>query len=98
MIRNESEYKDAVRRLVAEEKKIASYVEELSRMGLDSDQLKRAVDPLRSFHLQLSEEVQSYEKLKRREIQENFSLRSMGHALICLRIALGMSQRELADK
>ena len=98
MIRNENEYKDAVRRLIAEEKRIASYAEELKTVGLDAEQVKRAVDPLRSFHLQLAEEVQCYERLKRREIQENFSLRSMGHALICLRIALGISQRELADK
>jgi len=98
MIRNESEYKQAVARLVAEEKRIASQEKDLVEMGLTAEQLKRVLDPMHSFHLQLAEEVESYERLKRREIGEVCNLRSLGHLLICIRIASGLTQRELAER
>ena len=63
MIRNESEYKDAVSRLIAEEKRIAAQANELKGMGLNAEEIKRVLDPLRSFHLQMAEEVESYERL-----------------------------------
>ena len=98
MIRNESEYKEAVQRLVAEEKRIAAQAEELKAMGLTKEQAKRVTDPLVSFHLQLAEEVASYERLRRREVDEIRNLRGLGHALICVRIAQGFTQRQLAEK
>ena len=98
MIRNESEYKDAVKRLVDEEQRIAAQLEQFRQMGLTAEQIKRASDPIQSFHLQLAEEVASYERLKRRELEEIENLRGLGHALICLRIAHGFTQRELADR
>jgi predicted transcriptional regulator len=51
-----------------------------------------------SFHLQLNEEVASYERLKRRELGELTNLRGLGHSLICLRIAKDVSQAELAQR
>jgi len=98
MIRNESEYKAAVERLAAEEARLAAQEAELQAMSLPPDQIKRVLDPLRSFHLQLAEEVASYERLKRGEFDEIRNLRSLGHALISLRIALGLTQRELAER
>ncbi len=56
------------------------------------------IDPMESFHLQLKEEVESYERLKRGEFEELENLRGFGHLLISLRIAQGMSQRELAKR
>jgi ribosome-binding protein aMBF1 (putative translation factor) len=53
---------------------------------------------MESFHLQLKEEVESYERLKRGEFEELDNLRGLGHLLISLRIAQGISQRELAKK
>ena len=98
MIRNETEYREAVTRLQEENAHIAQQQAELERLGLSGDELKRVVDPLWSFHLQLKEEVESYERLKRREIAEVTNLRSLGHLLICLRIAKGMNQNELAER
>jgi DNA-binding XRE family transcriptional regulator len=98
MIRNENEYKEAVGRLVAEEQRIAAHAEELRATGLTPEQVKRVIDPLQSFHLQLQEEVESYERLKRRQVDEVRNLRGLGHALICIRIALGLTQRELAER
>jgi ribosome-binding protein aMBF1 (putative translation factor) len=53
---------------------------------------------MESFHLQLKEEVESYERLKRGEFEELENLRGLGHLLISIRIAQGMSQRELAKR
>jgi len=98
MIRNENEYKEAVTRLVAEQDRIKKYESSLTEQGLSSEEIKRVIDPIRSFNEQLCEEVESYNKLKRREIDEIRNLRSLGHLLICLRIARHLSQRELADR
>ena len=62
------------------------------------DEIKRVIDPMESFHLQLKEEVESYERLKRGEFDELENLRGLGHLLIALRIAQGISQRELARR
>ena len=70
MIANEMEYQDAVLRLEAEKKRLGEHEARLKAAGLSPDELKRALDPLRSFHLQLEEEVESYERLKRGDIEE----------------------------
>lgn len=98
MIRNEAEYQEALSRLKEERQRLDEHRAHLSRMGLDDEELKRALDPLRSFHLQLEEEVQSYERLKRGDIGELLNLHGLGQALIALRIARGLTQRELAAR
>ncbi len=98
MIRNESEYREAVERLTAEKQRIAAQKAELEKTGLAPDEAKRVLDPMRSFHLQLQEEVESYERLKRGEFAEIRNLRGVGHLLIALRIARGLSQRQLAER
>ncbi len=67
-------------------------------MGLTPAEIKRAIDPVRSFHLQLEEEVQSYERLKRGQFDDLSNLRGLGHLLISLRIARGLTQRQLAER
>lgn len=98
MIRNESEYQEALSRLEEERKRLEEHRGRLAEMGLRDDELKRALDPLRSFHLQLEEEVQSYERLKRGDLGELFNLHGLGHMLVALRIARGLTQRELAAR
>jgi len=98
MIRNESEYKEAVKRITEEKQRLAEQRKTLEALGLTPEQIKRALDPIRSFHLQLEEEVISYERLKRGEFDEIHNLRGFGHLLISLRISRGMTQRELAEK
>ncbi len=98
MIRNESEYQEAVRRLHDERARLKDHKARLEGMGLGAEEVKRAIDPLRSFHDQLAEELESYERLKRGDIAELMNLHGLGHALIALRIALGLTQRELATR
>ncbi len=97
MIRNENEYKEAVERVAEETARLKKEQAKLQEMGLAKDEIKRALDPVRSFHQQLKEEVMSYERLKRGEFEELRNFEGVGRLLIALRIAKGMSQRELAD-
>ncbi|MFW5739684.1 MAG: helix-turn-helix domain-containing protein [Myxococcota bacterium] len=98
MIRNENEYQEAVRRLRDEQERLAEHRKRLEDAGLAADEVKRALDPLRSFHEQLAEEVESYERLKRGEMGELRNLHGLGTTLVALRIALGLTQRELAER
>jgi ribosome-binding protein aMBF1 (putative translation factor) len=98
MIRNETEYQEASARLTEERTRLAQHRGRLREAGLDDREIKRVIDPMESFHLQLQEEVESYERLKRGEFDELDNLRGLGHLLISTRIAQGMSQRELARR
>jgi len=98
MIRNEGEYQEAVRRLQDEHARLNDHKAHLEGMGLSPEEVKRAIDPLRSFHDQLGEEVESYERLKRGDMAEMMNLHGLGHALVALRIALGLTQRDLASR
>ena len=98
MIRNEREYQDAALRLQEEKSRLHAYQAELIKGGLEPDALKRAMDPLRSFHLQLAEEVEYYERLKRGDPGALHNLSGLGRFLIGLRIATGVTQRDLASR
>lgn len=98
MIRNETEYKEAAARLTKERDRLTEHRARLKQAGLADEDIKRVVDPMESFHLQLKEEVESYERLKRREFDELDNFRGFGHLLISLRIAQGISQRDLAKR
>ncbi|RVU40716.1 XRE family transcriptional regulator [Lujinxingia sediminis] len=98
MIRNESDYQKALTRQAEEKKRLEEHRARLEGMGLNDEELKRALDPLRSFHLQLEEEVRSYERLKRGDLGELSNLHGLGSMLIALRIARGLTQRELARR
>src|ERR1700744_2982719 len=98
MIRNDHEYEEAVNRIKEEKKRMAAEKDRLTKEGLTPAEVKRALDPMRSFHMQLEEEVEGYEKLKRGEFDELLNFQGMGRMLIALRIHRGLSQRELAEK
>ena len=98
MIRNEKEYQEAVERLRAEKDRLDQQHKVLKEEGLDNSQIKNLMDPMTSFHLQLKEEVESYERLKRGEFAELKNLRGLGHLLVSIRIARGISQRDLAKR
>jgi hypothetical protein len=98
MIRNEAEYQEASARLASERSRLAEHRARLKATGLSDDEIKRVIDPMESFHLQLKEEVESYERLQRGEFEELENLRGLGHLLISLRIAQRISQRELARR
>ena len=98
MIRNESEYQVATTRLAEEAGRIADQERALRDRGLTPEQLKNVLDPLRSFHLQLREEVGAYERLRRGEFDPVQNLGGLGRLLVSLRVFKGVGQRELAAR
>ena len=61
MIRNETEYQEAVRRLSEEQTRLGENRAHLKGTGLSDEEIKRIMDPMESFFLQFKEEVESYE-------------------------------------
>ncbi len=98
MLRTDKEYQEAVKRLEAEQKRLRQYEHELQNMGLSDEQVQRAMSPQCSFHAQLVDEVDSYERLKRGEFSALKNFEGLGRLLIALRIYKGFSQSQLAQK
>lgn len=98
MIRNETDYKEAVKRIREEALRLKGERAKLEELDLSKEDIKRVLDPMRSFQEQLKEEVASYERLKRGEFDELHNFDGIGRLLIALRIAKGVSQRDLAER
>jgi DNA-directed RNA polymerase specialized sigma subunit len=98
VIRSEKEYSEAVERLRHDEEVLALQKEKLEGLELSEEEVRRALEPMLSFRAQLEEEVEWYERVRRRDFGIIRDLSAVGTLLIALRIANGLSQRELADK
>jgi ribosome-binding protein aMBF1 (putative translation factor) len=98
MIRNEQEYQSALSRVEEEKKRLEEQKNELANLGLNSEEIERGIAPFLSFHLQLVEEIEHYERLMRGESETLENLQGLGQLLVGLRIARGISQRELARR
>ena len=98
MIRTESEYQNSKRRIEQAEQILREQETKLAAEGWGADQIKRALDPTRDFHDQVKHEMESYERLKQGHFDEVQNLHGFGQMLIGVRIAVGLTQRELADK
>lgn len=98
MIRTETEYHDALERLGNDRSVMHAQREELSKLGLSASEVEHALQPSISFHEQLCEEVEAYERLRRGDKTVIENLAGIGQVLICLRIAAGLTQTELARR
>ncbi len=98
MIRSEREYKEALSRLGRDREITEAQRRALVERGLSEEEVERALGPILSFHAQLEEEVEWYERVRRREFAVSHDVRDIGRTLIALRIANGLSQRELAER
>lgn len=98
MIRSEQEYQKALERLEKDRSVMAEQRKQLQAIELDPDEVARAMQPLESFHEQLREEVEVYERMKRGDLGALQNLTSIGRWLIGVRIAKGLTQQELAER
>jgi DNA-binding XRE family transcriptional regulator len=98
VIRSEKEYREALERLRKDEEVLALQKEKLEGLGLSEEEVRRALEPMLSFRAQLEEEVEWFERVRRRDFGVTRDLSTVGTLLIALRIANGLSQRELAEK
>ncbi len=97
MIHNEAEYQQAIVRIEEKKVRLAEHCKAWKSQGFTTKQITNLREPLESFHMQLVEEVQSYERLKRGQISELENFQGIGQTLIGVRIARGITQRKLAE-
>jgi hypothetical protein len=95
MIRNETECQEASKRLGDELKRLDEHRARLKEAGLGDAEVKRVIAPLESFHLQLKEEVEAYERFRRGEFEELDNLRGLGHLLIMRKASPSASSRDV---
>lgn len=98
MIRSEAEYQEALRRLEQDRTVAAAQRDALVASGLSPDEVEHAMEPLRAFQAQLEDEVAWYEDVRRRSFPAIRRLTQIGRLLIALRLANGLTQRELAER
>lgn len=98
MIRTETEYQEARRRLKEGDRHMKAQQAELEKLDLSKAEIRRGMAPFVTFHDQLQEEVQRYERLRRGDKKELANLQELGQILIGLRIVSGLTQRQLAER
>lgn len=98
MIKTESEYQECLKRLEDDRRTMQAQREKLEELSLPADQIELVMAPLLSFNCQLKEEVEWYERVKRRDFGVFTQLTEIGPLLVALRIANGISQAELAKR
>lgn len=98
MICSERKYKEALERLRQSKEIIALQKDKLEGLGLSEEDIRRALEPMLSFRAQLEEEVEWYEKGALAGFRGHPRLGAVGTLLIALRIANGLSRRELAER
>ncbi|HET7461887.1 MAG TPA: helix-turn-helix transcriptional regulator [Longimicrobium sp.] len=98
MIRTEQEYQRALASLQRDAQVMEAQRSQLREQGISGEGAELALQPMESFRQQLEEEVRAYERIKRGEFDVLHSLTGIGRWLIGIRIARGMTQRELAER
>lgn len=98
MIRTETEYQEAQRRLKEGVRHLKALQDELEKLDLSKAEIRRGMAPALTFHEQLNEEVQSFERLRRGDRKELANFQELGQILIALRIVSGLTQRQLAER
>jgi DNA-directed RNA polymerase specialized sigma subunit len=98
MIRTQAEYELARKRLADDVSIMAEQQKRLAELGLGQEEVARAMEPAQSFHAQLAEEVEAYDRMKRGDLDPISDLQEIGRILIGLRIAQGLTQRQLAER
>lgn len=98
MIKTEQAYKQAVEKLKQDKEFIKEQTEKFEEMGLEPEHIELAIQPYISFHEQLKEEVDYYERIKRGDFEPVINLKTIGKTLIAYRIYAGLSQQDLAER
>ena len=98
MIHNETEYRLQVERYQAALGRLRDERAALGAQGYTAGEVERAMQPLESFHAQLGEEIESYERLMRGDFEELKNFQGLGRQLVALRVYVGMTQGELAER
>jgi len=97
MIRNDSEYQEALRRKAQDQEVAAGQRTAFVNAGFTPEEVERGLQPVLSFLAQLDEEIDWYQNVRKRNFPVIRRLTQIGQLLIAVRIARGLSQRQLAE-
>ncbi len=98
MIKTDREYKDTKELIRLREEAFIESERDLAARGYTAEQVAKLHEPMRTFHMGMVDDVEYYERLKRGDIGAAQGIRALGKHLIGLRIAAGITQRELARR
>ena len=98
MIRTEREYQESSRRLKEALEAASRQRQGLVDRGMTPDDVEIVMEPVLSFLSQVRDEVSAYERTLRGELAPAASISDLRRLLISLRIASGLTQRELAHR
>lgn len=98
MIRTEREYAAAMKRIEEARDFADRQRDSLNHASLSLEQIELAMSPLLAFQDQMRGEVTWYEQARAGEVRSVSRLTDVGLSLIALRIARGLTQRQLAER
>jgi ribosome-binding protein aMBF1 (putative translation factor) len=98
MIRTKVECKRSLELIRDHQKRIREAHARLEGKGWKPDEIAEALAPMQAVCEEMQEEVAAYTAHRSGDVADLQTLGGVGRALIALRIASGLSQRELADR
>lgn len=98
MIRTEHEYQVAVQQLAGHRQAVEQQRAQLRATGLTPDEIEAVLEPMLSFGAGLVEAVAWYERVMRKNFPPIERLTQIGKLLVALRVANGITQKELAQR
>jgi predicted XRE-type DNA-binding protein len=98
MIKTPREYEQTQERLAEAQAFAEAQRAALAQSGLTPKQITLAMSPLLAMQDSLAGELGWYEQARQGEIRTLPSLSSIGRSLIALRLARGLTQRQLAER
>ena len=96
MIKNQSEFRDAKRKEIAIEERIAAFKKTLGEKGGHSEAKDGIIDDQMNELAELRKQIEWYSKAKEGKTVSNFRPEDLGQYLIALRLSKGLTQQELA--
>ena len=98
MIKTETEYRLTKERIEQSRQAAIKMREQLMEQNLTAEQIERVMEPMLTFQMQFVEEVQWYERVRAGDVAPIYNLNHIGQMLVGLRIARGLTQKELASR
>ena len=98
MLRTEREYEEALRRLQEVRDSAEKQRASLETSGFPPEHVELAMSPMIAFLDSIQGEIDWYEHARQGEVRPISNLTSIGLSLIALRLARGLTQRQLAER
>jgi len=96
MLKSREEYVMAKQRIEDDRRIAERQRETLQAAGVTGEELNRMLEPLLTFHAQLEEEVEWFDRIASGDFSSVSDLEAIGRLIIALRLAQDVSQEELA--